>query len=97
MKKFKITNGKTRQIEKRLLKVAKKEYEPDGLYVYLDGVEITSRGNNDFSIEYKVRWGKMADGNCAFQHEATIWSGDGNLNFLAGQFYEKILAADGNE
>ena len=97
MKKFKITDGKMRQVEKRLLKVAKKEYQPDGLYVCLDGIEITSWEENNFSIEYKVRWGRMVDGKCSFQFEATIWSGDGNLDFLTGQFYEKILAADGNE
>ncbi len=97
MKKFKITDGKMRQVEKQFLKVAKKEYQPDGLYVCLDGIMITSWEENNFSVEYKVRWGRMVDGNCVFQHQATIWSGDGNLDFLAGQFYEKILAADGNE
>ena len=98
MKKFKITDGFIRKVEKRLLKVAKKEYQPDGLYVVADGIMITSWEDNDFSIEYKMRWGRMVDGKCAFQYQATIWSGDGNLDFLAGQFYEKILAAaDGNE
>lgn len=97
MKKFKITDGFVRKVEKRLLKVAQQDYYPDGLYVCLDGIDITSWEDNDFSIECKVRWGRMADGNCVFQHQATIWMRDGNLDFIAGQFYAKILAADGNE
>lgn len=97
MKKFKITDGFVRKVEKRLLKVAKREYEPDGIFVCLDGINIDSWENNDFSFELEVRWGKIADGNCVFQHKATIWMVDGNLDFLAGQFYEKIVTADGNE
>ena len=97
MKKFKITDGKMRQVEKRLLKVAKTHYSPDGLYVALDGIMITSWEDNRFSLEYKLRWGRMADGKNEFQHQTTIWAGDGNLDFLAGQFYEKLLEADGNE
>ena len=97
MKKFKITDGSICKIEKRLLKVLKKQYTSNGLYICLDGINITAWEDNDFSLELQVRWGRMADGNCVFQHQATIWMGDGNLDFLAGQFYEKILAADGNE
>lgn len=97
MKKFKITDGFVRKVEKRLLKVAQQDCYPDGLYVCLDGIDITSWEDNDFSIECKVRWGRMADGNCVFQHQATIWMGDGNLDFIAGQFYAEMLAADGNE
>jgi len=97
MKKFKITDGFVRKVEKRLLKVAKKDYGADGIFVCLDGINITAWEDNDFSLELQVRWGKMVDGNCTFQHQATIWMGDGNLDFLAGQFFEKILAADGNE
>lgn len=97
MKKFKITDGFVRKVEKRLLKVAQQECEPDGIFVSLDGIHITAWEDSDFSLELQVRWGKMADGNCSFQYKATIWMRDGNLDFLAGQFYEKILAADGNE
>ena len=95
MKKFKITDGYIRKVEKRLEKVIKKNYSGDGLYIVLDGIMITAWEDNDFSLEYKVRWGRMADGNCKFQHQAEIYAGDGNLDFLAGQFYEKVLAADG--
>ena len=97
MKKFKITDGFVRKVEKRLLKVAEREYKSDGIFVCLDGIQITAWEDSGFSLELQVRWGRMADGNCAFQHEATIWAIDGNLDFLAGQFYEKILTADGNE
>ena len=97
MKRFTITDGLLRKVEKKLFQVAKKEYQADGLYVCLDGIEINAGGENDYSIEYKVRWGKMVDGKCVFQFEATIWAGDGNLNFLTGQFYEQILRADGNK
>lgn len=98
MKKFKITDGFIRKVEKRLLKVAKKDYQqPDGMFVCLDEIHITSWGGGDFSVELKVRWGRMVDGKCEFQHQRTIWSGDGNLDFLAGQFCEKMRAADRNE
>lgn len=98
MKKFKITDGFIRKVEKRLLKVAQKDYQqPDGIFVNVDGIDITCWGNNDSSLELKVRWGRIADGHCVFQHKAIIWMGDGNLDFLAGQFYEKMYAADGNE
>ena len=97
MKKFKITDGFVRKIEKRLLKVAQQEYGPDGIFVGLDGIHITAWEDNNFSLELQVCWGKMVDGNCVFQHEATIWVVDGNLDFLAGQFYETILTADGNK
>lgn len=97
MKKFKITDGFIRKVEKRLLTVAKKEYQPDGIFVCLDGINITCWEDKDFSLEFKIRYGRMADGTCVFQHKMTIWMGDGNLDFLAGQFYERINLADGNE
>jgi len=98
MKKFKITDGFIRKVEKRFLKVAKKEYQqPDGIFVNVNGISITSWGDNDFSLELTVHWGQMADGKCVFQHKAIIWMGDGNLDFLTGQFYERMNMTDGNE
>ena len=97
MKKFKITDGFVRKVEKRLLKVAQQEYESDGIFVCLDGIQITAWEDSSFSLELQVRWGKMVDGNCGFQYKATFWMRDGNLDFLAGQFYETILTADGNK
>lgn len=95
MKKFKISDGSLHKIEKRLLKVLKKEYTPDGLYVCIDGIHITSWGYNDFSIGMSVRWGKMPDADGKhFQHEAIIELLDGNIHSLIGQFYEKVLNAD---
>lgn len=97
MKKFKITDGIIRKIEKRLLKVAKKEYGK-GIYVVVDGIEIDVMDIKEYSIDMKVRWGREeSDGKVAFQHETIIWLTDGNPNFIAGQFLEKIIEADGNE
>ena len=98
MKKFKISDGSLRKIEKRLLKVLKKEYKSDGLYVCVDGVSITSWGYNDFSVGMSIRWGRRADADGKhFQHEAIINLLDGNIHSLIGQFYEKVLNADGND
>lgn len=97
MKKFKISDGILRKIGKRFLKVLKKEYASDGLYVYVDEVHISSWENNDFSVEMSIRWGRTADGNEGFHHTARINLLDGNIHSLIGQFYEKILNADGNK
>ena len=86
MKKFKITDGFIRKVEKRLLKVAQKECEPDGIFVCLDGIQITAWEDSGFSLELQVRWGKMADGNRAIRHEEPSGGGEGRLHLLAGQY-----------
>ena len=93
MEKVKITDGIIRKIEKRLQKIIDKEYA-DGSYVGIDGIDISCWEVKDYSIEIKLRWGRMVDGKCVFQKQATLWMGDGNLDFIAGQFYQIILDSE---
>lgn len=80
------------KLEKRLLQVVKKEYEEsDGkLYLRIDGTNIGWFGDGQPLIELKLAYGR-ADGTHPFQNELTLMvSADGNLDFIAGQFFQEI-------
>lgn len=88
MKNIKITNGIIRKIEKRLKKIIMQQYCGDGLYLYISSVKISSLEETTL-VDYTIEWGR--DGENAFHNQTTLCAGDGNLNFIAGQFFEKLL------
>ena len=86
--KIKITNSSIKKIEKRLLKVVKSQYNGKGLYCCVDKVEITQM--EGFILEYTIRYGREGSEN-NFQNIDTIYVGNQNLNFVAGQFFQCML------
>lgn len=89
---MKITDGTIKKLKRKLLKVVKQEYQHvDGnFYCEIDKIEITDV--DGFVIDYTIRFGREASQH-DFQHIITIYAADGrhNADFLAGQFYQKLI------
>lgn len=102
MNKLKITDGKLKRLERKFLKIVKREY-PDGTTYYceISRVDITHLDGN--FIEFVVRYGEIGETEeVEMNKEVTFCAGDGNLTFLAGQFFQAIqtlenYGIDGNE
>ena len=80
------------KLEKRLLQVVKSEYEAsDGkLYLRIDSTNIRWYDDGQPWIDLELAYGRV-DGKYEFQNELTITvPADGNLDFIAGQFYQEI-------
>jgi len=92
---MKITERKIKQIERRLLKVVKENYPADGHhYCSIDKVEISQI--DGYIIDLTIRYGRT-DSDNDFQKVAYLSMVDSNVNFIAGQFFEKLIEADGNK
>lgn len=104
MKKLiKITDGRIKRLERKFLKVVKREY-PDGdgtLYCEIFRINITRLDGN--LIQFVVRYGRVSETEEEkMNKQVSFYAGDGNLTFLAGQFYQAIqtydmYGVDGNE
>lgn len=84
MKKIKITNRSIAKVEKRLLKVLKEEYMNEGLYCYVENVEIFQM--EGFFLTYTISYGREEK----FHKRVKINVGNQNLNFIAGQFFQVL-------
>jgi len=92
MFKLKITDGKLKKIEKRLLKVLKEQYDPDGLYCCIDTATINDIDGTGYSLEYTIRYGRCGvDGKKDFNNQVVLWVNSNNLQFISGQFYQLII------
>ena len=104
MKKLiKITDGRIKRLERKFLKVVKREY-PDGdgtLYCEIFRINITRLDGN--LVNFVVRYGRVSETEeQKMDRQVSFYAGDGNLTFLAGQFYQAIqtyenYGVDGNE
>ena len=102
-KLIKITDGKIKRLEKRFLKIVKSEYkEGDGtLYCNISNINITCLDGN--LIQFIVRYGRISETEEEkMDKKVSIYAGDGNITFLAGQFFQAIqildeYGIDGNE
>lgn len=104
MKKLiKITDGRIKRLERKFLKVVKREY-PDGNgtpYCEIFRINITRLDGN--LIQFVVRYGRTSETEeSKMNKQVSFYAGDGNLTFLAGQFYQAIqtydmYGVDGNE
>ena len=104
MKKLiKITDGRIKRLERKFLKVVKREY-PDGngtLYCEIFRVNITRVDGN--LIQFIVRYGRISETEEEkMDKKVSVYAGDGNITFLAGQFFQAIqildeYGIDGNE
>ena len=94
MKKIEISNKTIKKIEKRLLKVVRGEYgHIDGnLYLVVERAEYTNIAGVLYTIQ--VRFGREETNE--FQRTVKFTLGDGNLNFIAGQFFQAIAYAEEN-
>ena len=94
MKKIEISNKTIKKIEKRLLKVVRGEYgHLDGnLYLVVERVEYTNIAGVLYTIQ--VRFGREEANE--FQRTVKFTLGDGNLNFIAGQFFQAVAYAEEN-
>ena len=81
-----------KKIEKRLLKVVQKEWSgrADGMFVAVDKVDIFYCDETP-SITLKLRYGKFNNEPTDWHRECELPITDGNLNFIAGQFYQNIV------
>ena len=87
MKKY--ADGKyIKKVQKRLLKVLKKEYgNVDGLYCEIDRVDIYFLDGPSMCME--VRYGRFInDAASDWQRVLDLPLTDGNIDFLAGQFFQ---------
>ena len=102
-KLMKITDGKIKRLEKRFLKIIKSEYrEGDGtLYCNISDINITRSDGN--LIQFIVRYGRISETEEEkMNKKVSVYAGDGNITFLAGQFFQAIqildeYGVDGNE
>lgn len=92
--KIKITDGKVKKIEKRLLKVVRSEYgHLDGnLYLVVERAEYSNIDGESPLYTIKVCFGR--EGEYQFRRESEFMLGDGNLNFIAGQFFQAVTDAE---
>ena len=104
MKKLiKITDGRIKRLERKFLKVIKSEYQKgDGtLYCEIFRINITRLDGN--LIQFVVRYGRTSETEEEkMNKQVSFYAGDGNLTFLAGQFFQAIqtlenCGIDGNE
>lgn len=88
------TDGKLlRKIQKRLLKVVEKEYRGDGLFVELEKFEMYLADGPIACLE--VRYGKFNNDDATdWQRTIELPITDGSIEFLAGQFYQRIYDFD---
>jgi hypothetical protein len=87
MKKY--ADGKyIKRIEKRLLKVLKQEYRADGLFVEVEKVDIYFPDGPMACIE--IRYGAFSEGGRNWAHKFELPLTDGKVEFLAGQFYQRL-------
>lgn len=92
MKKL-ITDGKVKQVEKRLLKHIKKEYESaDGkLWAEIDSITVDRA--DGIMLTFSVRYGREG-GEYPFTHELSLAITDGNADFIVGQIAGAIQIID---
>ena len=93
IKELKIVDGMVEKIENRLKEITDNEYHAD-TFVVVDGINLTNWADG-FQVELIIRWGfDTADGRAGKNETYSIDVGDGNLEFVAGQFYQAIIDAE---
>ena len=76
-----------KKVQKRLLKQLKKEYRGDGLFVEVEKFEVYMADGPKANLE--IRCGRFNNDEANdWQHKIELPITDGNLEFLAGQFYQ---------
>ena len=77
-----------KKVQKRLLKQLKKEYKGDGLFVEVEKFEVYIADGLMATLE--IRYGRFNnDSSNDWQRTVKLPITDGNLNFLAGQFFQR--------
>lgn len=96
MKKIEISKKTIKKIEKRLLKVVRGEYgHIDGnLYLVVERAEYSNIDGESPLYTIRVRFGRQEKNE--FQRTVEFTLGDGNLNFIAGQFFQAVTYAEEN-
>ena len=84
MKKL-IADGKVKQVERRLLKHIKKEYEAADGKMWAEIDSITIDRADGMVLTFSVRYGRDGSEKYNFTHELTIGIADGSVDFIVGQ------------
>lgn len=78
-----------KKAQKRLLKELKREYRGDGLFVEIEKFEVYMGDGPMATLE--IRYGRFNNDNANdWQRKLELPITDGNLEFLAGQFYQRM-------
>lgn len=88
-KLMKITDGTMKRLEKKLLKVVEKEYSKGDGKLYCDIVEINISRLEGNLIKFVINYGRDSKSQ-QMNRRVSLYAGDGNLTFIAGQFYQAI-------
>lgn len=83
-----------KKVEQRFLQELKRDYaDADGLYVAIDSVDLTINEDYEVSADLHIRYGNQ-ETETPFQHELILYTRDGNLDYLAGQFAYSMFMLD---